>query len=545
MKLNEVKRTKKLDELDLSHVIGDYGAAGAKQIGNRLFGNKALGQLSVNDRMTKDIFLRDFTGNATSALLSAIQSGLVDPNAKAGAAPQPAATPAPQTPAQIRQQKQAAAAKTAQTNMAGNPVQPVQAQPVQTPQTPAQIRQQKQTAAAQTAQAGMTAKPAAPVNPKNDQDKVDARLAAAGFSPEEIAKQRAEREARVAARSTQGAPTPKPTAKPAVDPALNPIHNPTLNPIANPTLNPTANPTLNPTANPTLNPTANPTTAPSAPKARGGKVPGQLSTTPNAIRKRNARSIAADRNRLIGDTGNVNESIYNKLNNLFEGLLNLDEATMAQTVAPGGKVVGQANAQQQAAAPAASTKRSISNYLQSWFKKYTLLDKMDPDAQKQANALMAQAEATWGQDHGKAALEQLGNLAFTLKQSAEDQPAQAGAAGAVAGQNAKQTGQKLLSYVQLRDMVKKLRKRDRLSLLQYLEKTVKNPNAPVSTDEPIAAPVKEPVAEPKAAPKLTPGKGDIEFPRGKAGKIGPARAGGPTPDEQANLEKRIQQAMNK
>jgi hypothetical protein len=61
----------------------------------------------------------------------------------------------------------------------------------------------------------------------------------------------------------------------------------------------------------------------------------------------------------------------------------------------------------------------------------------------------------------------------------------------------------------------------------------------------MAAPVKEPVAEPKAAPKLTPGKDDIPFPRGKAGKIGPARAGGPTPDEQANLERRIQQAVNK
>jgi len=467
MKLNEVKRPQKLDELDLSHVIGDYGAAGAKQIGNRLFGNKALGQLSVGDRMTKDIFLRDFTGNATSSLLSAIQSGLVDPTAKAGAAPQPAVAPTPQTPAQIRQQKQAAAAQAAQANMAGNtvqpvqpvqaqpvqPVQPQQAQPAQTPQTPAQVRQQKQTAAAQVAQAGMTPKAVAPVA----------------------------------------------------------------------------------------------TAAPVVPKARGGKVAGQLSATPNAIRKRNARSIAADRNRLIGDNGNANESIYHKLNSLFEGLLNINEATMAQTVAPGGNVVGQANAQQQAAAPAASTKRSIAAYLKTWFKKYTLLDQMASDAQQQADALMAQVEATWGKDHGKAALEQLGNLAFTLKQSAEDQPAQAGAAGAVAGagQNAKQTGQKLLTSLQLKDMVKKLRKRDRLSLLQYLEKTLKSPNQPVSTDEPMAAPVEEPVAEPKSAPKLTPGKGDIPFPRGKAGKIGPARAGGPTPDEQANLERRIQQAVNK
>ena len=502
MKLNEVKRPQKLDELDLSHVIGDYGAAGAKQIGNRLFGNKALGQLSVGDRMTKDIFLRDFTGNATSSLLSAIQSGLVDPNAKAGAAPQPPtqanAPAAPLTPAQVRQQKQAAAAQTAQANMAGNtvqpvqaqpgqPVQPQQAQPAQTPQTPAQIRQQKQTAAAQAAQAGMTPKAVAPVAP-------------VAQTPAQVRQQKQT----AAAQAAQAGMTPKAVA-----------------PVA--------------------------TAAPVVPKARGGKVAGQLSATPNAIRKRNARSIAADRNRLIGDNGNANESIYHKLNSLFEGLLNINEATMAQTVAPAGNVVGQANAQQQAAAPVASTKRSIAAYLKTWFKKYTLLDQMASDAQQQADALMAQVEATWGKDHGKAALEQLGNLAFTLKQSAEDQPAQAGAAGAVAGagQNAKQTGQKLLTSLQLKDMIKKLRKRDRLSLLQYLEKTVKSPNAPVSTDEPMAAPVEEPVAEPKAAPKLTPGKDDIPFPRGKAGKIGPARAGGPTPDEQANLERRIQQAVNK
>jgi hypothetical protein len=483
MKLNEVKRPQKLDELDLAHVIGDYGAAGAKQIGNRLFGNKALGQLSVNDRMTKDIFLRDFTGNATSALLSAIESGLVDPNAKAGATPQPptqAKAPAvPLTPAQVRQQKQAAATQTAQANMAGNPVQAKSGQPVQpqqaeltqTPQTPAQIRQQKQAAAAQAAQAGMTPKAVAPV----------------AQTPAQIRQQKQA----AAAQAAQAGMTAKPAA-------------------------------------------------PVAPKARGGKVPGQLSMTPNAVRKRNARSIAADRNRLIGDTGNVNESIYNKLNYLFEGLMNLDEATMTQTVAPGGKVVGQSNKQQQAAA--APAKRSISNYLQSWFKKYTLIDQMAPDAQKQAIDLMNKVEATWGQDHGKAALAQLGNLAFTLKQSAEEQPAQAAATGAAgtASQNANQTGQKLLSYLQLKGMVNKLRKRDRLSLLRYLEKTVKNPTTQVSTnDEPMAT------KEPEAAPKLTPGKGDIPFPRGKAGKIGPARAGGPTPDEQANLERRIQQAVNR
>ena len=72
------------------------------------------------------------------------------------------ATPAQPTPAQIRQQKQAAAATTAQQQMATNPT--------TTPApTPAQIRQQKQTAAASAAQqqmaGGTTPAPAAPVKP--------------------------------------------------------------------------------------------------------------------------------------------------------------------------------------------------------------------------------------------------------------------------------------------------------------------------------------------------------------------------------------------
>jgi len=76
------------------------------------------------------------------------------------------ATPAQPTPAQIRQQKQAAAATTAQQQMATNPT--------TTPApTPAQIRQQKQAAAATTAQqqmaGGTTPEPAsapsAPVKP--------------------------------------------------------------------------------------------------------------------------------------------------------------------------------------------------------------------------------------------------------------------------------------------------------------------------------------------------------------------------------------------
>jgi hypothetical protein len=49
------------------------------------------------------------------------------------------------------------------------------------------------------------------------------------------------------------------------------------------------------------------TTPVADPAHTGGKVPGQVSQTANAIRKRDARSIAADRARLIPDNGGANE----------------------------------------------------------------------------------------------------------------------------------------------------------------------------------------------------------------------------------------------
>lgn len=90
MKLNEFKlQHKRVDELALNQVIGDYGAAAAKQIGNRLLG-RGEGNLSVKDKMAKDKFLQDFIGRASTALDSAVSSGLVDPNlGGAPAAPEP------------------------------------------------------------------------------------------------------------------------------------------------------------------------------------------------------------------------------------------------------------------------------------------------------------------------------------------------------------------------------------------------------------------------------------------------------------------------
>jgi hypothetical protein len=55
-------------------------------------------------------------------------------------------------------------------------------------------------------------------------------------------------------------------------------------------------------------PSPAPAVTPAKPRT-GGRKKGELSQTPNAIRKRNARQIAADRKRLLPDNGNVGESI--------------------------------------------------------------------------------------------------------------------------------------------------------------------------------------------------------------------------------------------
>jgi hypothetical protein len=105
VKLNEFKITtnNRVDELALNQVIGDYGAAAAKQIGNRIMG-RGEGNLSIKDKMAKDKFLQDFIGRASTALDSAVSSGLVDPNLGGAARPtapepkEPTLNPEPTTP---------------------------------------------------------------------------------------------------------------------------------------------------------------------------------------------------------------------------------------------------------------------------------------------------------------------------------------------------------------------------------------------------------------------------------------------------------------
>ena len=196
MKLNEFKQ---VDEVNLSHVLGDYGSAAVKQVGNRIMGN-AEGQLSIKDKMAKQKFIADFIGRANTNLNSAIKSGLVDPKIKAGATQAQPAQTTPQPQPQAPQAQQAQQAQPAQTATSNNAPATTQAAPA-TPETPEQKRirlqkaaqqnidkqavpfsklpanqaqtqiankrQQKQNAAAQTAQASMTPKVAQPATQPN------------------------------------------------------------------------------------------------------------------------------------------------------------------------------------------------------------------------------------------------------------------------------------------------------------------------------------------------------------------------------------------
>ena len=180
MKLNDINI---INELDDSQILGNYGSAAIAQAGKRLnpFSKSGEDQLSVRDRMAKQIFLSDLIGRAASDLQSGIESELVnpDPNARANLKPPQVKTDNPtvvkpvsgggssassssgvKSPEDIRKEKQAGATTVAQQQMKANPVKPKVA-----PKTPDQIRKEKQAAATQTAQGQMA--PFSPVKPQS------------------------------------------------------------------------------------------------------------------------------------------------------------------------------------------------------------------------------------------------------------------------------------------------------------------------------------------------------------------------------------------
>lgn len=154
MKLNEFKE---INEIDMSNVLGSFGAAALQQTGNRLTGS-GEGQLSVKDRMAKNTFISDFVGRATTNLASAIQSGLVDPSAANNNQPiATATTPAAgaSVPGETPEQKRLRLQKAAQQNIDKTAMPFSKVSPTAAP-TPDSIRQQKQATAAANAQQQMT-----------------------------------------------------------------------------------------------------------------------------------------------------------------------------------------------------------------------------------------------------------------------------------------------------------------------------------------------------------------------------------------------------
>jgi hypothetical protein len=117
MRLNDFQQ--RVDE-KLENWIGNYGASTVQQMKNRMKGDTE-GELSVAEKMGKNKFINDFVARAYATLNSEIQSGRVDPSASS--------TPKPKTPAEIRAEKQKAAAANAQSQMA-SPAKPAAPQKV-------------------------------------------------------------------------------------------------------------------------------------------------------------------------------------------------------------------------------------------------------------------------------------------------------------------------------------------------------------------------------------------------------------------------------
>jgi broad specificity phosphatase PhoE len=167
VKLNEFKESK-LNEIDLSSFLGDYGSAAVRSGVGSMMGKNVL---STADQMAKDEFVKTFTSRANSGLQSAINSGLVDVNAAGkGAATTAQSTTQPQaqqgaqtTPANAIAQKRIDAQKLAQQR-ADAEGKPISTAPNRAAPNPAQIRQQKQQAAAQSAQQQMAPVSKLPAN---------------------------------------------------------------------------------------------------------------------------------------------------------------------------------------------------------------------------------------------------------------------------------------------------------------------------------------------------------------------------------------------
>jgi hypothetical protein len=118
---------------------------------------------------------------------------------------------------------------------------------------------------------------------------------------------------------------------------------------------------------------------------------------------------------------------FDKLNYIFESIL--AEATMGQTLSPGGKVVGQANQQQ--------SKQTISQYITNFFKQFMKgINISDPSVTTQVASLAKELEQNYAKDKGKTTLPKLADLGWSVSHAqAEENPQQATTTPAQTGAN--------------------------------------------------------------------------------------------------------------
>ena len=195
---------------------------------------------------------------------------------------------------------------------------------------------------------------------------------------------------------------------------------------------------------------------------------------------------------------------FEKLNNIFEGILNVNEAT------------GQ----------------SISQYIQGLFLEYLHGVKVpmnDPTTVSKFKTLADEVQATYAKDNGKNALTKLADLGWALSHSPEARQPAAPVAAPVA---AAATQQSTVGVKQINKIIPTLRKRDLLSVKKTIDNTLAGRGGPAAASTTVA---------PTTAPAVP--NNIVKMPKGKAGQVRAAREGGVTPEEQTKFDQRVQQAM--
>lgn len=188
------------------------------------------------------------------------------------------------------------------------------------------------------------------------------------------------------------------------------------------------------------------------------------------------------------------ESRYDRLNNIFESLLTETE--------------------------------SVGQFFKRWLPTYMRgVNLSDPHTQE----LIQKIEDTYAQDKGKAALTQLANAAYAASyapgygaQAQQGQPGQQGPEASDAMMKAISTASSAKELAAgIRTAMTRLNALDKTAYASFVQELVKAANTPVPSELPTGV-----------APKNT-----------AASAVRGNKPGAPTPDEYANLEKRIQSQM--